>query len=221
MPTTVRGGDIVFNNGTVQTTAFPGPFQLQNQLFTSSGSWTAPSGVTRVKATVIAGGGGGSAWAGSSGGGGGYSCAWVTVSPGTTYTVTVGGGGAYQGGNAFGGSGGTSSFGSFLSATGGGGGSNTGNPLYSSNGSGSVSSGTAIAVGNVHGNSQFREEAGPNYSPRSAFLGYGPFMGAWNRGFSSSSPAYSGTAQWAAGSTSVDTTSGGVGGVVFLEWVAP
>lgn len=220
MPVTVQGTQITFNNGTVQTTAFTNPFQLQNQLFTSSGSWTAPAGVTRVKATVIAGGGGGSAWAGSSGGGGGYSCAWVTVSPGTTYTVTVGGGGFYQGGNGFGGTGGTSSFGSFLSATGGGGGSNNA-PLFGSNGSGTVSSGTAIAVGNVHGNSQFRDDTAANYSPRSAFLGYGQFMGAWNRGFTSSAPAYSGTAQWAAGSTSVDTSSGGVGGVVFLEWVAP
>lgn len=56
-------------------------------------TWVAPAGVTSVKALVIAGGGAG----GSNGGGGGaggmiYNAA-VSVTPGTSYTVTVGRGG--------------------------------------------------------------------------------------------------------------------------------
>ena len=34
--------------------------QIQSQVFVSNGSWTAPTGVTRVRATVVGGGGGGS-----------------------------------------------------------------------------------------------------------------------------------------------------------------
>ncbi len=67
--------------------------------FTSTGSWTAPAGVTSV--TVEAWGAGGSSASGSSGGagrggggGGAYSSATITVTPGNQYTVTVGTGGA-------------------------------------------------------------------------------------------------------------------------------
>ena len=212
MPVTVQGTQITFNNGTVQTTAFTNPFQLQNQLFTTSGSttWTAPAGVTRVKATVIGGGGGGAQWAGSRGGGGGFACSWVTVSPGTGYTATVGGGGNTTGNNSPGGSGGTSSFGGFLSATGGGGGSNSGFNV-GGNGSGSISSGTAIAVGTVYYGSnpaQITPDVGLMY-----VMGYPPFIGTC-RGGGTGSVAYSGTSTNAAGGEST-------GGVVYLEWVAP
>jgi len=37
------------------------PVNVQSQLFTASGTWTCPTGVTQVKATVIGGGGGGGA----------------------------------------------------------------------------------------------------------------------------------------------------------------
>ena len=62
--------------------------------FTSSGSWTAPTGATQVEYLVVAGGGGGGAWVGGGGGAGGLRTGTnLAVTPGQTYTVTVGGGG--------------------------------------------------------------------------------------------------------------------------------
>ena len=91
-------------------------------VFTSSGNWTCPAGVTKVLATVVGGGGGGrgssSTVQGQTGGAGGYGIGIVTVTPGTVYTVTVGGGGNGGAVNAVGIAGGTSTF-STISATGG------------------------------------------------------------------------------------------------------
>lgn len=92
-------------------------------VFTSSGSWTVPSGITKAKVTVVGGGGGaGYDVGGSGGGGGGTAIEYVTGLSGTI-SITVGAGGA-AGTNAdiIGTSGGTSSFGSYCSASGGGGG---------------------------------------------------------------------------------------------------
>ena len=66
----------------------------------TSTSWTAPDGVFSVEVLVVAGGGGGGgnsgyAYGGGGGGAGGliYNPAF-SVTPGTSYTVTVGAGGA-------------------------------------------------------------------------------------------------------------------------------
>lgn len=75
------------------------------QTFTSSGTWTAPAGVTAVTATVVGGGGGGGASGNSTansnynfpaggGAGGVVTTERVTVTPGTTYSVVVGAGGS-------------------------------------------------------------------------------------------------------------------------------
>lgn len=66
--------------------------------FTTSTTWTAPTGVTSVTAEVWGGGGGGGGQnlgsdGGGGGGGGAYSLQVVTVVPGNNYTVTVGGAG--------------------------------------------------------------------------------------------------------------------------------
>jgi hypothetical protein len=71
---------------------------------TSSGSFTVPAGVTRLKLTLIGGGGSGARWpasfgangGGSSGGGGGAVIGTVTVTPGASIAYTVGAGGAQQ-----------------------------------------------------------------------------------------------------------------------------
>lgn len=112
------------------------------QTFTTSGTWTKPSGVTKVIVEVIGGAGGGGGgngalWdasgsppgCGNGGGGasGGYSRKFIDVSAVSSVTVTVGAGGgggaAGGGGNCIGGSaggaGGTSSFGAYATATGG------------------------------------------------------------------------------------------------------
>ena len=97
------------------------------QVFTSVGShtWTKPSGITKVKVTVTAGGGGGGSHnsddAHGGGGAGGTAIETIDVSSVSSVSVTVGGGGAGSVGDsqAGGGTGGTSSFGSYCSATGG------------------------------------------------------------------------------------------------------
>jgi hypothetical protein len=103
--------------------------------FTSSGTWTAPTGVTTAEIFIVGGGGGGGGGYGAftnyflpTGGGGGGAVVkkTVAVSPGTGYSVTIGSGGA--GGTATattvtnGGNGGNSSFGSLATAFGGTGG---------------------------------------------------------------------------------------------------
>lgn len=69
------------------------------QIFTSSGTFTAPTGVTKVYLTMIGAGGGGAGAGGSSRGGGGGAGQLVidapyTVIPGNNYTVTINAGGA-------------------------------------------------------------------------------------------------------------------------------
>ena len=119
-----------------------------NQEYTSSGSYTftVPSGIENI--CVVCVGAGGKSGIGNSGqAGGGGALAWknnITVTPGSTGTVTVGAPGNHSGNN--GNSGGTSQFSyggvDYAIANGGGGG----------NGNGSDSSGTPGGGGSVAGN---------------------------------------------------------------------
>jgi hypothetical protein len=97
------------------------------QVFTSTGTWTRPTGIILVKVTVIGGGGGGGGGVSDScigvpGGGGGGAIEVIDVSSTSSETVTIGAAGAAGSASGNGGAGGTSSFGSFCSATGGAGG---------------------------------------------------------------------------------------------------
>jgi len=141
------------------------------QVFTSSGTWNKPSGLSPyaiVKVQVWgAGGGGKNTVQGGGGGGGSYVERWFQLSElGASETVTVGTGGAGGVGAADGSAGGNSSFGSLVTAYGGAGGNGTfnggggggvtgagsaatgGNPSFSSSnlggGSGSVASGSVL-----------------------------------------------------------------------------
>ena len=98
------------------------------QIFTAGGTWTKPAGVLKVIVDVIGGGGGSGGIAASSAnggatggaGGGGYARELIDVTGTASETITVGAGGAAgAAGNNNGLVGGTSSFGSFCSATGG------------------------------------------------------------------------------------------------------
>jgi hypothetical protein len=130
LPTqTGNAGKFLTTDGAGSVTwANPGDPVSGNATFTSSGTWTAPAGVTSVTVSMIGGGGGGGGQdlggGGGGGGGGGqrYSTS-STVVPGTTYTVTVGTGGAWN--VAGGAAGGTSIF-NGINATGGDGGTSAG-----------------------------------------------------------------------------------------------
>jgi hypothetical protein len=107
--------------------AAPAGGSLQEQRFTTSGTFTVPTGVTKVWATVVGAGGGGGNRQGQSaiafgGFAGAYITEQVTVTPGESITVTVGTG-------VTSGTGGNSSFGS-LTASGGGAGAVANIPDY-------------------------------------------------------------------------------------------
>lgn len=119
------------------------------QVFTSSGTWTKPMGITKIIVEVVGAGGGGGGISNSGanqaagGGGGGYAKSFLLdVSGDSSATVTVGtggAGGANTGGN--GSAGGNSSF--FLTTSGG-----TITGIGGSGGKGSTSGGTANGGGN-------------------------------------------------------------------------
>ena len=118
-------GGFVFPDGTIQSTA-----SYNTRVFNRSGTFTVPTGVTKITVDVWGGGGGGGggiegACIGYGGSGGGFGRQSFTVTPGAIYTVTVGDGGygTLSSSGQAGGSGQTSSFGALISATGGGGGS--------------------------------------------------------------------------------------------------
>jgi len=91
------------------------------KIFTASGSWVCPTGVTQVEYLVVAGGGGGCS--GGGGAGGFRTGTGLSVTAGTNYTVTVGGGGAagkHDDGTSRGTDGSNSVFSTITSAGGGG-----------------------------------------------------------------------------------------------------
>lgn len=106
-------GDVVY----MSSTGVWGHTSLSHglQLFTSSGTFTAPSGVTKVYITAIGAGagGGGCNGAGLAGGGGGSGSYVInypyTVTPSSSYPVTINSGGAGNS-NASGSNGGTTVF---------------------------------------------------------------------------------------------------------------
>ena len=145
------------------------------QVFTSSGTWTNPGSVTKVKVTVIGGGGGGGVaqWEptqanfGSSGGAGGGTAIETLTIPTAPVPITVGGGGAGHtypipapSAANYAASGGTSSFGEFCSATGGTGGAGYGGsfpsipspslPGYYRKSNGGVGTGGTININGTH-----------------------------------------------------------------------
>lgn len=94
------------------------PSDLLNVSQSGTYTWTKPAGCRKVKAVVV-GAGGGASGHGESGGAGGYAEKWIDVTGVTTVTVTVGGRGGGVQYSAAGGDAGTTSFGSYVSATGG------------------------------------------------------------------------------------------------------
>ena len=157
--------------GTVAATAYTGDGSALTgiggggfsnmDVITSTGTWTNPGSVTKVKVTVVGAGGGGAHGSpaggvnGAGGGGGGGTAIEVLTIPTSPVPVTIGAGG--QGGNFYpdatcpGASGGTSSFGAYCSATGGGGGYGSPSPFAAGGTGGAGSGGTINITGGVGG----------------------------------------------------------------------
>lgn len=124
--------------------------------FTSSGTWTAPSGLSSIDCLVVAGGGAGGTngsgnpgrTAGGGGAGGFRNLTGVAVSGGTSYSITIGAGGAgstnvFQNNN-----GNNSSIGALVSASAGGAGSaNNTNGANGGSGGGAGSHGSSVTGG--------------------------------------------------------------------------
>lgn len=135
------------------------------QAFTSSGTFTVPAGVTKIKVRVWGGGGGGGGVNGtaqsSGGSGGGYSEGIFAVTPGAVLTVTIGAGGAGGNGTPTNGtSGGTTSVTGCNSATGGGPGSASSSGGQSTTTSGGSGSGGTINLGGTSGSGSITNGGG-------------------------------------------------------------
>lgn len=195
-------------------TSLPG---MQGQVFTSSGTFTVPSGITAVKVTVVGGGGGGgassggcSSGAGGGGGGAGTSIRYVTgLTPGGTVSVTVGAAGTA--GAGAGGAGGASSFGAFATGNGGSGGG-TG----FAGGTGAAGANGTATTGDIN-------LTGYRTSSNSRGGGQAYFL---SQAFDGTSAVQAGTAGGGYGaggsgsSSNVGTINGGAGapGIVVVEW---
>ncbi len=214
----ITNGNGVGGNPTISATStgLPGS---QGQVFTSSGTFTVPSGITAVKVTVLGGGGGGGSARtptcgvsrGGGGGGGGLAIKFVTgLTPGGTVSVTVGGGGAGGTPNNAGSTGGTSSFGAYCSATGGGGGGNGFNGTGSVGALGSGSSGDI----NLSGIRAYYNANDIGMAPM--FGGVALTAGAEQNGNAGANYGSGGTG----GYTSAAGKNGGAGsvGLVMVEW---
>ena len=109
-------GNVLISNGTTWIAAQTPYVGSRAQVFTSSGTFSIPTGVTAVKVTVVGGGGGSGAARGNengsgSGGAGGAAVAikFLTgLTPGATLGVTVGSGGTAGTSTVNGGAGGFS-----------------------------------------------------------------------------------------------------------------
>lgn len=137
--TTAAGGAIFRGDGSgnvrcisyikADGTAVSSPAAPTLQVFTSSGTWTKPSGCKKIKVTITGGGGSGEALSsgqGSSGGAGGTAIKFIDVTAVSSVSVTIGSGAAAVSPANSGNTGGTSSFGAYQSATGGAGGTTYG-----------------------------------------------------------------------------------------------
>lgn len=194
------------------------------QIFTSSGTFTAPSGITKVYVSMVGGGGGGGGAGSQPYGGGGAGGAFTiytpfSVTPGNNYTVTIGSGG--PGGadqNTVGSVGGSTSFDS-LSVAGG-----SGGLRGIDGGTGGVAVGGMDASGITAGTYAQRSGAGGTGSNPNSGGGGGTPFGSGAAGRSSAGAGNNATANTGAGGGGAHGGGGsinggnGASGLVIVEW---
>ena len=196
-------GNVLTSTGSAWASSAPSGGQTRSQLFTASGTWTCPTGVTQVGAMVI-GSGGGSARGGPcnenfTGGYGGLAFGYYTVVPGTGYAITIAAAGiGVLAGN--GNTGGSVSFASFASATGG-----AGATITPSLGDGANGVGSSGNLRNASVSGSGAQFAGGSDNQTNVAVA-----------FSTSSISGAG----AGGIVTVaNVVKAGVNGIVYLEWV--
>jgi len=131
-------------------------------------SWTAPTGLTSLEVLVVGGGGAGGKQSGGGGGGGGVVHQTSrSVTPDSSYTVTVGAGGGYPASGFHGESGGNSVFDTITAVGGGGAGGYGATTSGASGGSGggggprhSGSTGGSATQGNSGGGTGYGNDGG-------------------------------------------------------------
>lgn len=206
----------------IATTAFVGAeiARAQSmQAFTSSGSWTVPTDVTKVKFRAWGAGGGGggttgtSTAGGSGGGGGGYSEGVQTVTPAGTLTITIGTAGSAGSGAANG------TAGSSTSITGG-----SGTVTCNGGAGGVYATGTSAVYGGTGGSASggsvnFQGSAGGT----GFFYGSGEAQAGVGGGSFGTPPGFNAGCPGGGGVGGANGAAGGNGanGMVILEWLAP
>jgi len=235
--TTISSG----SGDTYNITGVQGDGQIHSQLFTTSGTWTAPHGVTRVKVYVIGGGAGGGGTVqdlvngtyGVAAGPGGFAVGEYTVVPDQEYTITVGSGGY---GNNYVGSSSDSSQNKGSSGSASSFGPVGGSALISASGGQSLGASTqgtsgAGAGGTLRNSSMNRYSYGgaaDNITKFQIDFAAGIFNGS-HRSYSLDSSvrnpmAWSVDSETAPGIGGIGAgdqgvAQGGVGGIIYLEWV--
>jgi hypothetical protein len=209
-------GNVLTSDGTSWVSSAAGGGGFLVETFYSPGTWTKPAGLSQgIRVTVVGGGGGGvvappSQASRGPGGMGGLAIAYIPAPsiPGPV-PVTVGAGGNTSAG------GGTSSFGTFASATGG---STSNNNQYGNPGSGSTT-GTAIKTGTTgHSFSNVGGYIGGNNPPAPIVYGPGAIYAAWNNTANGTTSVYAGGNAGRGGGSPTPNSVGG-GGYVLVEAV--
>jgi len=189
------------------------------QVFTSSGTFTVPTGVTQVSAVVVGGGGGGAGSDGdrnegnTGGGGGGLAYGTFTVSPGESLTVTVGAAGAAGPSGDDGGAGGTTTIARGATTLLSGGGGQGGQERETAARAGGASGGTERDGGGTGGSSG----SATNDNSGSGGGGAAGYSGNGGAGGSNGGSGSAGSGGGGAGGNSATTgTADGGGGVGLL-----
>lgn len=184
---TPTGSKFIRDDGTLQTVTTASKVEV----FTSSGTWTCPTGVNYIKATLQGAGGAGAGGDNTNtyyGGGGGAGAAIISrilkVTPASTYAVTIGSGGVGTTGTSTGQDGGNTSMvtdAGTITANGGKGGESTFAPGTGAGGAGGAGSTSLNASTTTRGGVTPYSYAGGNGGNKSGTAdggaGGGSYMG--------------------------------------------
>lgn len=221
-PATLSGGVLNIPNYTPS---------FQKQVFTTSGTFTIPAGITSVKWTIVGAGGGGGGLNGSGGGGGGAAGGTARklasgYTPGNTITVTVGTGGAggYGSGSGTGASGGVGGSSSISSGTQtimtvtalGGGGGNAGGVAYIGGTGGGTSGGDSDSSNGGDGGTNIVDTSASGATGGASSMGGG---GTGDR-TQGAAPGVAWGSGGGGGGPTTGTGGAGANGIVIAEWIA-